>query len=421
MYGNKEIPLGPFPKGLNNVDSETDLPDGSLREATNVDISRAGKLSRRAGRTSKLSLTNSHSLFSNGNLTLLVDDGYIKRLWPDSYTLDSIAAVNGYISYADFLGTVYYSDDDQLRRVSPDGDSSPAWTPNPTGSPTVTASTGSLPEGEYQVAITNIGPEGEESGTDIAIPVTVTNGGIALTEIPQSDDADYVRIYLTSNNGSKLYAQTDIPMGRTSHTITQHRMGRLLVTMLADQMLAGHIVCHHFNRLYVAIDNTLLFSEAGRPGLTRLEDNYFPAFAGRIQIVMSHTTGLYVVAGGKTYFLAGANPDQKIMTINEVYPHGAAEGTGAYVSASILGLEQPGIVPYWYSDNGPVVGAAGGVVLPLTEKNLAVDKYEKGASLYREENGVRTLVTTVKNATASSRLGSNDNVSITVYRNGIQI
>lgn len=46
---NETIDLGKFPLGKNNIAKETSLPEGSLRDAINVDIDNSGKPRLREG------------------------------------------------------------------------------------------------------------------------------------------------------------------------------------------------------------------------------------------------------------------------------------------------------------------------------------------------------------------------------------
>jgi len=413
--------LGPFTAGVNNIDGETDVPKDALRESVNVDITRSGSLKRRSGYTQLQAMTNSHSLYPLGSNSVLYVEGSDLKTIPldnlEEATPTTLDTVTDQLAYASVLGTVYYTDNVKIARVLSNGTQKLAWVPNPAGNPTVVDAGGSLIHGKYQVAITNIGSDGEESGTDIAVPVTVTSGGITLTNIPQTADAQAVRVYLTTVGGDTFYAQYDVPMGTTTFTMTSMKASRALETQWADAMPAGQALCYHYGRLYVAVGNMLVFSEALRYGLTRLMDNYLP-FGSDIKVVMSHTTGMFIVAD-KTYFIPGSDPDNA--QLREVYPHSAVAGTGAYVPASILGLESPGTAPYWFSDNGAVVGTDNGEVLPLMEKKVSVGQYETGATLYREEDGMRSLITSLQETEQPSILVATDSVSFELRRNGIPV
>lgn len=410
-----------FEKGVNNIDSESAIPEGSARKAVNVDIDRDGWPKRRKGYTKKISLSNGHSLFSKGGLNLIVSAGYLNTFNPEDFALTPISSASSVMAYAAALDTIYCSDGVTIGRVQPSGVYQSVWVESPAGNPTVqSASLGSLQSGKYMVAITNISADGEESGTDISVPVELSSGGgIMITDIPQNADVAAVRIYITSTGGENFYRQLDLPMGLTTHTITSFKLGKELNTQFASQMPAGQSLCYHYGRLYVGVGGFIYYSEALRPGLTRLTDNYFPELGGDIKIMLSHTTGLFVVAD-KTYFLAGTNPEQ--MTVVMAYPHSGVKGTGVQVPSSILGIEEdPGNSPVWFSDNGLVAGKPGGVVLPLTEKQLAVDSYSSGAAMYREEEGIRSIVTSLQSPIELSKLASSDSVGFEVRRNGITI
>jgi len=101
------ITFGGF-KGINNVLDASDLqPDEGRRidlvEANDVNICDRFKIHTRNGTTTRATLTNVHSLWSNGNVCLLVDNGSLKRFLPDYSTvtlktgLDPVARM----SYAD--------------------------------------------------------------------------------------------------------------------------------------------------------------------------------------------------------------------------------------------------------------------------------------------------------------------------------
>lgn len=413
----KEIQTFKFPAGVNNIDPEDSLPEGSARKLVNADLSGGGSPRRREGYTKLMDLTNASSLFSNENITLIVNNGWLSRYINKS--LIPITEVGGELSYADIDGIIYFSDGINLGRIIEDGSYRPAWVKNPTGMPTLSSDPdGSLPSGLYQVALTNIDESGLESGCYEGITIEVDGGGIRVSDIPQNIDASFVRIYMTVANGTEFYRQVDVPMGEVSGVLTRHHLGKSLNTQFASEMLSGTILAHHYGRLYAATGNSLVFSESLRPGLSCIMDNYFPAFDGDIQLVMPHSTGMFVIAN-KTYFLPGSDPDK--MTIREVSPLSGVPGTGIEIAASLLGLEQTGTLPCWFTENGLVVGGADGHIMPLTEGKIGVNKYEKGAALFREEDGIRTITTALQNSGEQSNIGVSDSISFEVRRNGVII
>ena len=410
-----------FGLGVNNIDSEKDLPEGSAKSAVNVDITRSGWPRRRKGYTKQISLSNGHSLFSNGKVNMLVSGGSLSTFDDYDFALTPISTSLDRMAYADDkINSVYCTDGTTIGRVSYDGLYNSAWIDNPAGNPTVAASSlGSIQLGKYMVAITYVTSDGEESGTDISVPVELTTGGgIHVTEIPQNSDASYTRLYISSTGGENFYRQIDIPMGITTYTLTSFVLGKELETQFAEPMPAGSVLCYHYGRLYISVGDYIYYSEPLRPGLTRLMDNYFPVLGGEIKLMMPHTTGIFIVAN-QTHFLSGTNPEQ--MTPKMVYPHSGVKGTGVNVPSSIVGIEYPGDTPMWFSDNGLVAGTAEGQIVPVTEKQLSVDKYDEGAALFREENGIRSVVTALQAKSVTARLATSDSISFEIRRNGISI
>lgn len=418
----KQTPLGPWPNGMHNA---SDLPEDkygrktALNKAVNADFSKEGKPRSRLGYTKLLDVVNASSLFSSEEMTLFVHSGNLVRYYPDSQTSIILTSTAGPVVYTDIQGVIYFSDGVSLNRVYSDNSVLPAWVSNPQGSPTFTAQTsGSMRAGKYQVTLTNVSATGEESGADVGEVIEVAGGGVVASDIPQSSDAVYVRIYMTVANGSEFYAQADVPMGTTTYTLTAHRLGRTLETQFAEPMLAGDVLAHYKGRMYSAVGKTLLYSEALRPGLTRIMDNYFPMFKEDIKLVLAAESGLYVVAD-KTYFLTGNNPDE--MVIREVYPHSGVRGSATYVPSSVVGGTGGIPAPVWFSDTGSVVGGPSGQVTPMMEDKVAVNEYGKGAALYKEENGIKSIVTALQNPGEQSKLGTSDSVSFEIRRNGVTI
>lgn len=128
--------------------------------------------------------------------------------------------------------------------------------------------------------------------------------------------------------------------------------------------------------------------------------------------------GLYVVADG-TYFLQGSDPKQ--MRQNWINAERGIKGTGAQLPGSVFSPEIPDAVAYWYSTEGPVMGLPGGALRKITDGRVALPSYEEGATLLREENGLRHVVTALRGSGADSQFAMGDEISVTVRRNGITL
>lgn len=416
-----------FPAGKNNVSRETELPSGAARELLNVDLTNSGELSRRKGYTSVYSSSRMHSLFSTKDMTVFLEDTTLKRLKPDFSTTDIRTGLDpdNPISYIDAPGgLIYYSNGDDNGVITADGQHDEWGVDAPVGQPNLLQSTGSLNAGTYQVAITYLSTRGEESGSTLATQITVPNaGGVQLINIAQSDAAS-VNVYVTATDGQTLYWQANVPMGTTEYSFTTLNKGRALETQFMERMPPGQIVRGFRGRAWVAVGDLLIFSPALRYGLYDPRFDYF-RFPARIDILQIVQDGVYVTSDA-TYFLEGNDPQEFKQT--SVYPYPGVPGTGLAVPASkfnedndLIGDASQEDVAFWYSTHGAVIGYPGGNVKPVTEDRVSIPEYEKGATLLREEDGIKQLVTSLTGKGSPNSFGVTDSAVAEVRRNGVTV
>ena len=407
-----------FARGKDTVSPEAALPAGSLREARNVDIDRAGRVRRRAGFTRRYAGAGIHSLWGDGTRAFFVAGGALKRLLPDwtAKTLQSGLAPDRLLSYELVNGEVWWSNGEASGRIGADDAVRPWGVSAPAGQPLLAPlAHGGLDAGTYQVAVTFARADGEESGTGLAAVVDVPQGGgIELSAIPQGA-ADRIRVYASPPNGEALLLHGELPMGTTGAVLARTIRGRRLETQLTEPLPAGQIVRHYNARMWIAADRVLYASLPFRYALYRPHQDYF-LFPARITVLEPVADGLFVVADA-TYFLAGAGPEQ--MALRTVDDAGGVEGTGARVPARHVGVEVPGEVAYWLGTRGAVLGLPGGGLKAVTEDRVALPAYAAGATLAREREGIRQLVTTVREPGPASGFGVSDAVVVEVRRNGV--
>jgi hypothetical protein len=437
------IPVGPFSAGVDNLNEETNLTrsdDGkrivALREGVNIDLPRSGWPRRRGGCTLEISGTRMHSLWSGGRFPyMLYADGanlFARNTGGTLFVVRSGLAPRE-ISYAIPHDRVYASNGTQAWCVLPDGSSVPWGVESPAGQPQCDPSSdGGLDAGTYQVAITYLDAYGEESGTGQAVTITIPNdatglatGGIALSHIPQPIDGSVlrIRVYVTPTNGDVLYQARDLPVGQSSAVIGTGNRGRPLATQFMAPMPAGQIVRTLGGRLYVASGNRQTWSEALRYGLTNPGKNtrQVGEYIALMEAVGEggDSPGLFVSDHKRTYWIGGTNPATQTQHI--AYPYGAVRGTGIVVPASMFGLDTTLPVAYWLANNGVAcLGLPGGTVVPLREKQVVAPNASSGASLFREKNGIRQIITSLQGASAQG-LAVSDRTSARVYRNGIEV
>lgn len=415
------VTLG-FGLGKDNVAPETDVPEGAVREALNVDIDKAGGPSRRPGYTSIYSGVNIHSLYSHDDMVLFVEDGVLNVLNPD-YTATAVRSAldnSRLMSYDAVNGMIYYSNSIQTGIVDQSGVNHVFGVPSPASLPTLSESVfGAMPAGTYQVAITlEDADTGEESGTGRAGTITISEGsGIQIDDIPTLAGYD-TRVYVSPPDGDVLYHHVTLASGVTSGVVTTTIEGRALETQFMDKMPAGHIVRYYKGRMWTAVGSTLIFSIAMRFGLYDPRHTYFQ-FPERITIVQPVQDGIFVVAD-KTYFLAGADPASMQQAV--VYEYGGIEGTGQSVSPKAFNLDSiPDEVAFWYATTGAVLGLPSGQINPIMEDRLAIPAYDSGSTLLRESDGMRQMITALTNKGDSTGFGASDSAVAEVRQNGVII
>lgn len=416
------IALGPWPKGLNTVASETAVPKDMLREAVNVDVDIYGGVSRRPGYMEVVSTSDSHSLFAWQDSLVFVEEANLVRFNPvgaQKVVLTTGINPARYMSYTIAENKLYYTNGEQSGCVTQQWGVKPWAIANPPHQPVLTSGgTGALPAAQYQVAITYADATGRESGTGAAAVIAAT-GSITLSNIPSPGAGYFVRVYMTPPNGDKFFAQAQLNNGVSSHTLYDFdRTKAPLETQFMRPMPPGQIVRHAFGRLWVARDNRLLFSAPLQSGIYAPIDHYF-IFRNRITVVEPLIDGIWIGTDAQTLWLSGTNPNEMAQVL--VGQFGATAGSSCRQPGLLFRPEFTHEVAYWYGDRGCVLGLPGGQLQPFMEGIIATNVYGLGASLYREENGLQQMITAVRNNKINSRVAAVDSAEGFVRLNGVII
>lgn len=140
------------------------------------------------------------------------------------------------------------------------------------------------------------------------------------------------------------------------------------------------------NRIFVAQDNILWYSEPNSNNIFRLGTEHF-RFMSRIRMVQAVAGGLWVSDSDAIYFLGGEiNPGGMEMPLQEKmadYP--VSKGTGVKVPSSRIGIEGlSGIVVMFYTDEGVCIGTKDGQLINVTEHKIDLPNSLTGAGLYMD-------------------------------------
>jgi hypothetical protein len=233
-----------------------------------------------------------------------------------------------------------------------------------------------------------------------------------------------MNIYLTAPNGTVLHRRAQVPVVGTAEVnflSNPDKYGNVLETQFMEQMPAGQIVRYFKGRMWVATGNMLVFSPALRYGLYDPRHTYFQ-FPSDITVVQPVQDGVYVVSD-QTYFLSGSDPMQ--MDQRVVYSDGGVAGTGINVPPTMIKEDQfdnlPDYLAFWYSTNGAVLGLPGGQVQTITEDKMDIPEFGRGATLLRNQDGLRQLVTSLSTRGSASGFGASDVATAEIRRNGVLI
>lgn len=393
--GGKLQNLGPFNRGVNNRRPEFDLrtKEGDfLRAGVNVDISNTGSIKRRQGYAAVLDGADCHSLFAVGGVAYYVDGHDLLKVTgldatPAVTTLKADMAAGRHVSYCAEGDSVYFTNTAVIGRLDSTG-AHPLGCPGLDVEPVATAgSGGSLAAGRYQVCVCYVNAAGEQSGTTWPQSVEVVNGAITLFGLPAAFPADVtgLMVFASPLNSDLLMHVMTLSAAQVSLTIAAPMVyGARCQTLMLDGMPPGSIVRQNAGRLLVASGNTLVYSEPYAYALTKPDENYIP-FNAPITVMEPVVGGLYVVAE-QAYFLPG---DITSTSPVVVLPYGAVAGTG--------GHSRDSNTAWWMSQRGMVTGNAAGEVKNLQEDQVAVDPAPVGASLFRESNGLKQILSSMFN------------------------
>lgn len=382
----KPVEIGPFNLGVNNrlPDTELTVPKvgAYLRSGVNIDLATTGNIKRRAGFTQKQAGSDCHSLYSDGEHAYMVDGTtlYVLNEAIGKTAIRSGLTPGARLSYADVNGRTIYTDGTVLRQL--DGTDKPFGVPTLSPEPGAHSASGSLYAGKYQLCFTYLGSDGQQSGSTTPIAVD-SLGAIVITGLPVAFPAGVsgLMVYMTSVNGDQLMLAHLLTTPQSELTITTNpQLGGRCPTLQLKPMPAGSLVRYNNGRLLVAVGNILHYSEPYALSLRNAGKNFIP-FDAAITIIESVKTGTYVATETKSYYFAG---DIAASDMLEVLPYGAVAGTG--------GASPDALKCWWMSTRG-LVHAAEGAAKNVQEDNIAVNAAKVGASLFREHDGMKQIVT----------------------------
>jgi hypothetical protein len=345
------VPLGPWPKGMNNLVDPTAVGRGALVEAVNVDIGPEGAVTQRMGYAPIG--TNVHSLFQFGNRTLGVVNDTVAEIY-EAAARSLGFTVAGPVTWGTLTDRAVFTNTSVLGCVSGERAYEIGMDP-----PVVTMLSTATPPAEYLTAVAAIDADGTEGPLSAAVPA----GPDAVISIVANGPG---RVYMTRKNGEVFYDIGAFVTGASMYRIPDMPpYGRPCESHLLSRMPGGHYVRYWRGRLLVARGRTLYFSMPLRYGM--YDPSFgFVKFEGKIDFIESIENGVFVaVAGQGVYYLAGDEPakwERKLIDVTPAQP--GAVTLIPTVQLRALNLPSPAAwAAVWFTDKGFALGLSSGLVV----------------------------------------------------------
>lgn len=414
------VVYGPFPKGMNNIDNALSMKDDELVNAVNLDVNKEGILTRRDGSTVVISAV-AHSLWGRDQATAFYVKGTDLCMLTESSPGTVVSAtlragvfqVRRPLSYVLVNGDTYYSNGLITGMIRADNSLHPWGVELPSRRPSLTRAAGNLPSGWYMVALQYVTDRGEVGGMTQAVAINVVaDSSIVVSSIPQPVDADveFISIYVSEQNGDVLYHYGDYALGTTSATLTAtSTAGDVARNILSDVMPPTDLLEYYNGRIYGATGSLIWYTNPLQYGQCAPRSNFIP-MNGTVSIIKAVSDGVFVGTDSAVIFFKGDGPEE--FTLEPVFDYGAIPGSGITIQK-----DHPDIVVSFLTERGFVKGSAGGKVDTGDKERAMVGMFTQGAAFFRELNGVRQVVTTMRGQTRNA-LVSADYAEAEVRRNG---
>lgn len=389
------------PIGMDVLAPERDMPEGSVRNLVNLDVTDLGRLVARPGSQRLTTQAGAHDLMGVADQAygLYVDGDELCRIWYQddddlrSQTLLAGLTAGARMRYFEDATGVYFTNGHELGVVAPGGMSARLLGVDaPALGPDLTAVAGGLPIGRYSVAYSHISDTGEESGLSPASFLELSAAGAIEVTFPADlPDAALYRVYVTGTNGDTLYQIHELAVGMASVVIGDLQFGKQAPTQFMERMPAGHDVCIYKGVLCVLDGTRLRFSEPFAYGLTGIHN--FVEFGARTLFCEPTEAGIFVGCDNGVHFLAGNVPGQWSQTIVSRPPICDDCTT---VKGSWISNERPdAIVVVWLTEHGYAYGVGGGQVSLPQSKRMALAQAGEGVLFAMPGGGLRKIVAIV--------------------------
>ena len=394
-------------KGMSNLPAPpAPLVDRSGRATphfvVNADVMDSGVVKQATGYSLAQSLDDLHSLAGEEvglSVMLGVRNGWLVQIEPATNSLFPLAAVGpkSPMTYAEVNQKVYCSSAywNGVYNLNT-GAMEPWGLPVPTVAPEVSLVPGNLPPGRYSICYTRFaGDLLSGNGPIRQVEFQDQAQGLQLNNL----EDDYL-CWITQVNGGPLFLAEVNSQNQITATAPDFKP-------LASLNIVPPPCFSHFafanGRFWGVAGRNLYHSEPNEYGDFGWFSRKVDTFLEELVMVASFNAGIYVNSRTSTWSLKGTEPEKMVM---ERVGGGAIPGTLtlAQIPAKLAGGSVPTQdfgelsmmpTPVWRSPQGWVVGTHGGHLTLITERRLKVSGRQQGASLFRVQEGIPQIITSL--------------------------
>jgi hypothetical protein len=339
---------------------------GDLISAVNVRIDETGQASRRRGFSTVIA-THSHSLWSQGPMTLGVVGGNLVRINPGYSTTVLASGLRGYAVYETVEDRVYWSCANACGIV--EGGANRSWGLE-VPAPIIGQSAGRLPAGVYQAVATFRRGDRQESGASAAFVLSVpADGGVSIAAPMTADPGvEACVLYISTPGGSTLYRAGECAPGDSFiYSGDSTDLTIPLQTQFLDRAVPCGAMAFYAGRMWLAVGSALYPSEPFSLELFDYrKDVPFPATVRMIAPQRGDAAGMFVGTDAGVVYLQGADPDTLQVSDRSADP--VLAGSLVYVPGELMGDgELSGQqIPVWATSKSFCAGMPDGSMRSLT-------------------------------------------------------
>lgn len=376
-----------------HVMPDRDNPTTDLVAAVNVDLDNSGMPTRRAG-TSLVRAGAAHSLWAQGDMCIFATGTSLRRLYPDysSEVLATGLTASAPVSYVEVNGRIYWGNGHESGVIAEGA--SRSWGMDIPDPPGVSVVGGQLTPGQYQVVVTHVRDDSQESGAGMPSVITLAaDGGLRVTWQAPSDPAiEQARVYLSTPNGTVMYLADECPIDDLYTEIASCAYAVPLNTRWQDKPPAGHALAYANGRVYIAVGSFIFGTTELGYEYVDLRD-YLSLDGTRVRVLAGLEGGLFAATDNAAYFLRGKVFADMEMTI--VATKRGVEGSLVYVDGErSTGLKELAgkRCAVFATGDGVLLGLPDGSVMNLTQERYRFDSTPTGAAGFHDNEQLNSYL-----------------------------